>query len=1023
MYRHFLLWCTFLLASPALFAQITITGKVMEEGSDLGLPGATVVIKGTATGTAADFDGSYSLEVPSEETVLVFSYIGLRDQEIRVGTQRTINVTLTTDATLMQEVVVVGYGTQKRSNISGAVATVTSSEITELPILRTEQALQGRTAGVQVSQNSGSPGSPLTVRVRGTSTINNSDPLYIVDGVPVDGIDFLNPNDIESINVLKDAASSAIYGARGANGVVLITTKGGKRNQEGVISYDAYYGVQQPWKKMNLLDARQYAILQNEANIAGGRAPAPELSNPDLLGVGTDWQEAIFEQAPILSHQLSFSSGSERSAFTVSGGYFTQDGIVGGPKAGFERYTARLNSSHQVKKWLNIGNNLAFTSLRRNGLPENNEFTTPLVRALNIDPITPVRKYDGSYAYSVYADTDIANPLNAIEQTHNTWYSNRLVGALFAEFQLAKGLRFRSTYSLDATYAKQDLFFPIYDLSIDTTLRDAPASERSIVNTVVKQDYTWRNWQWENVLTYNMAIDERHVLDFTLGTTALENDFIFLSGSNTGLPSNNVNDAYLGNTIDPRDSQGAGDGRTQSSLLSYFGRVNYDLDDKYLFSLTMRVDGSSRFGANNRYGYFPSLSAGWIVSQEDFWNLDAISFLKLRASWGQNGNDRIGDYSFTTIVFPGQNYTFGPSETITSGSAPIEASNPDLRWETSEQTNVGLDLEFWDGRLNFTTDYYIKTTRDMLARVPIPLIVGVRAPFQNVGSMENKGLELALQYRNSKQGFKYSFGGNISFINTEVLSLGEGGEPIVAGRVFSAGNVSRTAVGNPVGAFYGYVTDGIFQNTEEVAAHAFQNENTAPGDIRFLDLNGDGLIDENDQTFIGDPTPDFTYGLTASLEYKGFDMNLFVQGSQGNDIFNGIFRYDFFYTNRPQTALNRWTGPGTSNTEPRANRNDPNGNARASDRFVEDGSYLRLKNLQIGYSLPQSLLSRLQVQKCRFYLGATNLITLTKYSGLDPEIGVVGDIFGGGNGRLEIGIDRGFYPQSRMFLTGVNLVF
>jgi TonB-dependent starch-binding outer membrane protein SusC len=1023
MFRHFIFWGAFLLAWPALNAQITITGKVMEDGSNQGLIGATILIKGTSTGTATDFDGNYELVVPSEDAVLVFSYIGWRDQEVRVGGQRVINVTLSSDATLIDEVVVIGYGTQKRSNISGSVATVTSSEITELPILRAEQALQGRAAGVQVTQNSGSPGSPLTVRVRGTSTINNSDPLYIVDGVPVDGIDFLNPNDIESINVLKDAASAAIYGARGANGVVLITTKGGRRNQDGIISYDAYYGVQQPWKMMNLLDARQYAILQNEANIAAGRTPVPELANPDLLGRGTDWQSAVFEQAPIMSHQLSFSGGSERSAFAVSGGYFAQDGIVGGPKAGFERYTARLNASHQLKNWLNVGSNLAFTALTRNALPENNEFTTPLVRALNIDPITPVRKFDGTYAYSVYADTDIANPVNAIEQTHNTWNSNRLVGALFAELQLSKNLRFRSTYSVDATYAKQDLFFPIFDLSIDTTLRDAPAVERSIVNTVVKQDYTWRNWQWENVLTYNQTFAGRHALDVTLGTTALENDFLFLSGANTGLPSNNVANAYLGNTIDPRESQAAGDGRTQSSLLSYFGRANYVLDDKYLFSLTMRVDGSSRFGPNNRYGYFPSVSAGWIVSQEDFWNLDAISFLKLRASWGQNGNDRIGDYSFTTVVFPGQNYTFGPNETITSGSAPIEASNPDLRWETSEQTNFGLDIELWDGKLNFTSDYYIKTTRDMLARVPIPLIVGVRAPFQNVGSMENKGLELALQYRNRTQGLRYSFGGNISFVNTTVLSLGEGGEPIVTGRVFSAGNVSRTEVGHPVGAFFGYVTNGIFQNSEEIAAHAFQSSNTAPGDIRFLDLNGDGIIDERDQTFIGDPTPDFTYGVTGSLEYKGFDLNLFVQGSQGNDIFNGIFRYDFFYTNRPQSALNRWTGPGTSNTEPRANRNDPNGNARASDRFVEDGSYVRLKNLQVGYSLPQSLLSRLNLQQCRFYVGGTNLITLTKYSGLDPEIGVVGDVFGGGTGRLEIGIDRGFYPQPRMFITGVTVVF
>lgn len=998
------------------YSQIKISGKITEPGDPSGLPGATVVLKGTTTGTAADVDGTYELSVPNENAILVFSYIGLKDQEIRVGSQRVIDVVLQSDITLMEEVVVVGYGSQKRSNISGAVSTISSEEITELPVLRAEQALQGRTAGVQVAQNSGSPGSALTVRVRGISTINDSSPLYIVDGIPVGGIDYLNPNDIESINVLKDAASAAIYGARGANGVVLITTKGGKREQQGQVSYDAYYGVQSPWKHMNLLNAREYAILANEAHVAAGRPPLPELANPDLLGEGTDWQEALFEQAPIMSHQLSFTGGSDRSMFTFSGGYFAQDGIVGGAKSGFERYTARINSSHQVKRWLRLGSNLAFTALTRNGLPENNEFNTPLVRALNIDPITSVRKYDGTYNYSVYADTDIANPLNAIEQTHDTWTSNRVVGSAFVELELAKGLTFKSTYSLDATYAKQDLFFPKYDLSNDTTLRDAPAAERSVTNTVVKNDFTWRNWQWENVLNYEHTFNTRHKIGVTLGTTALENSFVFLTGSNTNLPTNNVLDAYLGNTIDPRTSQGSGDGISEASLLSYFGRVNYDLDDKYLFSATFRADGSSRFGVNNRFGYFPSFSAGWVISREDFWKVEDISFLKLRGSWGQNGNDKIGDYSFTTIVYSGQSYTFGPGEIITNGNAPLEASNPDLRWETSIQTNVGLDVELWDGKVNFTGDYYIKRTEDMLSRVPIPLAVGVRSPFQNVGTMENRGLELSLQYRDKVGEFKYSLGGNITVGSTEVISLGKGGEPIVTGNVFSAGNVSRTEVGHPVAAFYGYVTEGIFQNSEEIAAHAFQNESTAPGDIRFRDLNGDNIINEDDRTFIGDPTPDLVYGITADVQYKGFDLSLFIQGTQGNDIYNGIFRYDFFYTNRPQSSLERWRGPGTSNFEPRVNLNDPNFNARASDRFVEDGSYLRIKNLQLGYTLPQSLLGKLQIQKFRVYVAAQNLLTITKYSGLDPEIGTVG-------GALELGIDQGFYPQARMFLSGVNLTF
>jgi TonB-linked SusC/RagA family outer membrane protein len=501
-----------------------------------------------------------------------------------------------------------------------------------------------------------------------------------------------------------------------------------------------------------------------------------------------------------------------------------------------------------------------------------------------------------------------------------------------------------------------------------------------------------------------------------VGTTALANRYYFLTGSNTNLPSNQVKDAFLGNTIAPRESQGSGDFASASGMLSFFTRFQYDYDNKYLLSTTLRRDGSSRFGKNNRYGYFPSVSAGWVISREDFWRIESLNFLKLRASWGQNGNDRIGEYSFTTIVYPGQNYTFGSSETITSGSTPLEASNPDLKWETGEQLNAGLDLELFNGKFHFTADYYKKTTRDMLARIPIPTLVGLRAPFQNVGAMSNKGLELSLLLQGKKQALNYTIGANIGFIRSEVLSLGQGGEPIITGNVFSAGNVSRTDVGHPVASFYGYVTDGIFQSQEDVKAHAFQNEKTSAGDIRFKDLNGDGIINEADQTYIGNPTPSFTYGVTSQLQWKGFDVSIFIQGTQGNDIYNGIFRYDFFYSNRPQSALNRWTGKGTSNVEPRVNLNDANKNARVSDRFIEDGSFVRLKNIQLGYDLKHKLLKKWKIDKARIYFSGQNLWTLTAYSGLDPEIGSVG-------GSLELGIDRGFYPQAKMASIGLQLGF
>ncbi|MCC7466665.1 MAG: TonB-dependent receptor [Saprospiraceae bacterium] len=1006
-----------LLFSLAAAAQTSIRGRITLAPDGEAAIGATVLIKGTTVGARTDFDGNFAIEAPAGSTVLVASYIGYVSQEIPLNGQTSFDIRLEENSAQLEEIVVTGYGSQKRSSISGSVSTVSADEIAERPILRVEQALQGRTAGVQVAQNSGSPGSSLAVRVRGVGTINNADPLYIVDGIPVDGLDFLNPNDIENINVLKDAASAAIYGSRGANGVVLITTKGGRRNQDGKISYEAYYGIQTAQRYMELLNAREYATLQNEAFVAAGKTPLPEFANPEQLGEGTNWQEAIFEPAPIASHQLSFTGGGEKSAYTLSGNYFSQDGIVGGDKANFQRATARFNATHDLKKWLTIGNNIGFTWLERQGLIENSQYNSPLIRALNMDPMTPVRKADGTYAYSNYSSTDIANPVNGIEQTYNSWRSNRLVGSVFSDIKLAKGLTFRSTFSLDATFAVNRGFIPKFDLSNVPELSEAPAAEKSLINTVSVGNHFWRNWQAENYLTWNKTFAGTHNLTMIAGTTALNNRYDANGGANTNLPSNSWEDAYISNTVDPIGSQSAYQWATESSLLSYFAKANYEWNRTYLFSATFRADGSSRFGRNNRYGYFPSFSAGWVASHEDFWKIDLVNFFKIRASWGQNGNDRIGDYSFTTVVNNGQNYTFGPDETITNGAVALTAANPDLRWETSTQTDIGLDAELWDGRVQFTTDYYIKKTTDMLYAAPIPLVAGTAAPIQNVATAENRGWELSLNYRNRDRVLKYSLGGNIAFVKSEVTSLGRGGEPVLSGFVQSANaNAAKTDVGHPVASFFGYVTDGIFQNQEEIEAAAFQSAGTAPGDIRFKDLDGNGVIDENDRTYIGNPTPRFIYGFNADLEWKGFEMNLFFQGTQGNDIFMNLTRYDFSYVNRPASALQRWTGEGTSNVEPRVSLSDPNQNARISDRFIQDGSYLRLKTLQIGYNLPKTWLEKVRCEKLKVYMTAQNLLTFTRYTGLDPEIGNVG-------GSLEIGIDRGFYPQARTIMGGVSVTF
>ena len=1017
MYRYYLIAWLLVLQLAGLSAQsFVVEGRVFSAEDNSPVIGATVLVEGTGTGSVTDIDGSYRIEVPSAGLSLSFSYLGFQTVTRRVEGAGKLDVVLPLSATLLEEVVVVGYGSQKRSNISGAVATVTADEIASSPVTRIEQALQGRTAGVQVASVSGSPGSPLTVRVRGTGTINNSDPLYIVDGVPVDGIDYLSPGDIVSMNVLKDAAAAAIYGARGGNGVVLITTKSGQQGDSGRITYEASTGFQQAWRLPRLLSAREYAIISNESHVNAGQLPRAELSQPALLGEGTNWLEAIFGNAPMTSHQLSLSNATERSSLMVTGSYLNQDGIVGGEKSGFERYTARLNAQQQIKSWLKTGSSLTLTYLQRNFLPENNEFTTPIVRALNMDPVTPVRKADGTYAYSIYSDTDISNPVNAIEQTYDRWTSQRLVGNVFGEFSPAKGLSFRSAFSVDATFAVRDGFRPRFDLSLDPALGDAPAGERNLVNAVSRENNTWRNWQWENILTYSPELAGPNDLSVTAGSTALYNRFDYSGGANTNLPSNDPDDAYISNTIDPITSQSAYAGAGESALASWFGRVNYARADKYLLTATLRADGSSRFGANNRWGYFPSVSAGWNIGYEDFWPFEWISAMKIRASWGQNGNDRIGNYSFTTVVNTGQNYTFGSTEVITNGSTPLSPANPDIRWETNTQANLGFDAELLDGKLFIVADLYNKRTTDMLYAAPIPLIVGSASPVRNIGSMDNRGFELSASYRQLNKPLTYSISGNLAFVQTEVLSLGEGGKPIFTGRVQSANAfVARTEVGFPIASFYGYVTDGIFQSAEEVAAHAFQSEQTQAGDIRFLDLNGDNVINELDQTWLGNPVPDLTYGLTIDLGWKGFDLNIFLQGVHGNEVYNATTRYDFTYVNRPAAVLNRWTGPGTSNSEPRVSLNDPNQNARVSSRFVEDGSYLRIRNLQLGYSLPKSVCKRLRLHNLRIYAGASNLMTFTRYSGLDPEIGT---FFAS---PLEIGIDKGFYPQARTWIAGINV--
>ena len=1001
-----------------LFAQKSISGTVLSAEDGLGFPSVSVIEKGTANGVSTDLDGKFSINVADDSAVLIFSFIGFVTQEVTVSGKTTVDVSLVSDTELFDDVVVIGYGNQKRSKISGSVSTIDPKDITSVPVLRTEQALQGRTSGVQVTQNSGQPGSSQSIRIRGTGSINNAEPLWVVDGIPSGGIDYLNPADIESMTILKDAASAAIYGARGGNGVILVTTKKGKKNQKAQINYDAYVGLQEPWKHIALLNAEEYAIIQNESRASAGLAPDERLSNPSILEEGTDWQDAIFQRSPIMSHSLSFTKGTETSQTAIGGSYFLQDGIVGGDKGRFERYTFRVNSIQESGKRFRLGQNVNYTWLSRNALAENNEFATPVLRALNMDPTTPVTRPDGEYAYSGFIDSDIANPINQIATTHDNWTTNRLVASAFGEYDIIEGLTFKSTFSIDLTLGSQKIFFPTYDLALFENDPDRPSYEWREKNSLVRIENKWANWQWENVATYNKELDNGDKLTVNAGYSALYNQFQNIVAVRDSLASNDPGQAFLDNSLNGAEqAPGASGGFGESSFLSSFLRANYELGDQFSFAGTIRRDGSSRFGENNRYGIFPSLSAAWNLTQlpvfdEKPW----LDFLKFRASWGRNGNaDGIGNYDYTALVINGLNYTFGPDQQQTNGAGPVVTSNPDLKWETVEQTNIGIDADLFEGRVNVVLDYFIKHTKDMLAVVPIPGIVGLNPSATNVASARNSGIELYANYRDHDHDIKYDIGGNISFIKNEVTDLGEGGQPISSGNVFGAGDfVAYSQIGQPMAFFYGYETAGIFQTNAEADANSAQPDAQA-GDVIFVDQNNDGVLDSDDKVQIGNPHPDFTYGMTFKVEYKMFDLNVFINGSKGNDLYNGIFRYDLNTTNLPISALERWTGEGSTNIYPRISHSDPNQNNRVSDRFVEDGSFLRLKNIQLGYNLPQSILDKAKIQKFRIYVSAQNLFTFTDYSGLDPEIG--------SRGTLEIGIDRGFYPSARMFTTGVNVTF
>lgn len=1010
----------------ASYAQFTVSGIISDAVDETPIPGATVIQKGTLNGTTTNVEGFYSLTVMSENDTLQFSYIGYTTITLAINGRTSIDIMMEPDLQELDEVVVIGYGTQKKKVVTGAIATVKSEEITSIPVLRAEQAMQGRTAGVQVTQLSGQPGEAPTVRIRGIGTTGDADPLYVVDGIVVGNIDYLNPGDIESMDVLKDAASAAIYGAQSANGVVLITTKKGQEGKMNV-TYSGYYGFQNAAKTIDMLDADQYRALMNEGARNSGLTEPFDLN--EIAKHNTYWQDHLFEKnAPIMNHEIYISGGNSKSTYASSISYFSQEGIIGGDKSQFDRITARLNSDHKVKERFTFGNTLAYSHIVRRGIGSNQSFNGAYSSALNLDPLTPKFETDpnilSEYPYSEepvvtdengnvfgiseYVGAEVVNPMALLEIQNGETRADKIVGNIYGELEIIEGLKFKTNFGIDLSYVLYDSYTPIYFLN--------GAQNNTDKTNVYKSMERYFSWQWDNTLSYTKKIKE-HTFSVLVGTSAYEFNYEDLTGYNAKVPITDPDNVYLNMATDT--TWVATGGAYASSLSSYFGRITYDFKSRYALTGIIRRDGSSKFGPNNKYGTFPSVGVSWLLTEEPFMpNLGPVSFIKLRASYGINGNQNIGNYQFVSTIDKSRGYIIGSGRL--TGASPSFIENQDVQWEESEQLDLALDMAFFDSRLTATIDYYIKNTNGLLERIPIPAHVGNDPPFANVGSVQNKGVEMSVDWRHILPKVRYSVGMNASYNKNKMTKIGNEDKVINGATWAVAGIVTRSEEGLPIAYFWGYETDGIFQNLNEVYQHIGSSgellqPDAEPGDVRFVDVNKDGVIDDDDRTMIGNPTPDWTLGFNANIEYFNFDLSFLFSGAFGHEIFNGTQRQDLRYTNRTAKILERWTGEGTSDEIPRYTWIDANNNYRVSDLYVENGSFLRLRNLQLGYSLPASILKHINAVRWRFFVSVENLFTITSYTGADPEIGAMSS--------FDIGIDRGVYPQARTYRFGTTITF
>lgn len=993
-----------LAAVKPVSAQIIITGVVTDAQNKETLPGANIAIKGTTRGTSTGVDGEYTLEVAATDTVLQFSFAGFTTAEIKIGSQRIINVALEPSSVLLDDVVVIGYGSVRKSDLTGAVSSIKSDDIVSFTSFNAEQALSGKVSGVQVVSTSGTPGAASTVRIRGVGTFNNSAPIYVVDGVILDDISFLNANDISSMEVLKDASATAIYGSRGANGVIMVTTRIGKKGQKTSVSLNSEVGIQRLNKTIDLLDGRQFATISNEIRPGS-------YNNVDAVP-NTDWQNLIFEAAPITSNQISITGASNKGEFYLGIGLLQQEGIV--PNSSFERLTLKLNNTYQLTSKVRVGSNLTFAPYRQEVAP-NVTFSAYRAQPV-LEPFYP----DGSFGVVL----NVGNPLADLAYANNDNSGLRMVGNFFAEAELTDNLTFKSSFGGDAALNRGRSFSPAY------TIFNPDGTESQQINLfsdLFKSTGENSTWLWENTVNFT-ASKKGHGLAMLVGYTMQQtrsesyrltgqniirdgSDFWYIEPQYIIDEANNINMLNsIFNGVDPNQFY---------NMMSYLARANYNYNQKYLLTLTVRRDGSSKFGQDNRWGTFPSVALGWNMDKEDFFQkFENLSDLKLRASWGIIGNDKIGYYDRFARVQSGLNAIFGNPDTPFPAATFGRAGNPDLQWETTTQTDIGLEVGFFDGKLTTEFDFYNRLTSDILVDLSTPGHLGngqgQRVRF-NAAEVLNRGFEATINWSDYIKDFSYNIGFVATTVQNEVQSIGgtSGVDSVLIGGFLANGQpVTLSRVGRPIGAFYGYKTDGIFQNEAELAAYPHSSQ-AGVGDLRFVDVNEDGRITADDRTYLGSPIPDFIFGFNFSASYKQFDLSMNLQGQTGNEIFNGknVVRPDPY--NFEAHVWDRWTGEGTSDTEPRPSFGGYN--FLPSDRFIHDGSFLRLREFIIGYSLPTSLAEKVNLSQARVYVKGNNILTWTKYTGYNPEIGSF-DV-------LSNGIDSGVYPLAPVYAFGINVSF